>query len=503
MRHLRYLTGLISVIMIAHFLVLNGNDPAGAAPRQQSSTIISDGDFNPTDWTVTVTKIGSPTTLTQQQTTGGNPGNYRTTTDTFPAMGPFDLYTVTTFHLFQGAAYDPSTQGAIDHLDYQEDNLLASFSPAHNSPQVRGYFVIEQNGTIFAPFAFSTINTTTWQTYSSTGLQANQFYMFDNPIEGVHPDFSAQGAPITFGYARYRDRNANNPPDVPVSQELIYEHGIDNWQVTIHPATANRPPVAVDDYIVIDVPSSIKKIGEELFIQDAFGVTGNDTDPDTDPFTYLTVTQVSSPTYGTAAVLSNNLIYDISYMQKYGLGGWPDSFSYTVSDGELSDVGAVTLFPDCGCVLSCYTLSVGGYSQEATLDLLLIYRLRDQVMKPTFHGKRYIDMYYDTTPEIVRILMLDQTSLGDEAVSVVELWQNNLYSLVDGDGSAIITQAQVDAIKTFLTNLSAAGSAELQQLIADELARLGPLDDYVGLTVKEAKSKAIGDPITYLPLIVK
>ena len=86
---------------------------------------------------------------------------------------------------------------------------------------------------------------------------------------------------------------------------------------------------------------------------------------------------------------------------------------------------------------------------------------------------------------------------------MVELWQNNLYSLVDGDGSAIITQAQVDAIKTFLTNLSAAGSAELQQLIADELARLGPLDDYVGLTVKEAKSKAIGDPITYLPLIVK
>ena len=288
---------------------------------------------------------------------------------------------------------------------------------------------------------------------------------------------------------------------MPVSQELIYEHGIDNWQVTIQPAAVNRPPVAVDDFIVIDVPKSTIRIGDELFIQDSFGVTGNDTDPD--PFTYLTVTEVTSPTYGTATVLNNNLIYDISYLQKYGQGGWPDSFSYTVTDGELSDVGAVTIFVDCGCVLSCYFLSLAGSPQGGTLDLLLIYRLRDQVMKPTLHGKRYIDMYYHTTPEIVRILMLNQTNLGDEAVSVVELWQNNLYSLVDSDGSAIITQAQVDAVKTFLTNLAAAGSTELQQLIADELARLGPLDDYTGLTVKEAKSKAIGDPMIYLPLLMK
>jgi hypothetical protein len=53
--------------------------------------------------------------------------------------------------------------------------------------------------------------------------------------------------------------------------------------------------------------------------------------------------------------------------------------------------------------------------------------------------------------------------------SVVELRQTNLSSLVDGDGSAVITQSQVVAIKTFLANLSAAGSADLQQLIATEL----------------------------------
>ena len=81
--------------------------------------------------------------------------------------------------------------------------------------------------------------------------------------------------------------------------------------------------------------------------------------------------------------------------------------------------------------------------------------------------------------------------------------QDNLRNLVDGDGLVIISQAQVDAIKSFLTNLSAASSPELQQLIAAELARLGPLDDYVGMTVQEAKSKAIGDPTVYLPIVLK
>ena len=132
-----------------------------------------------------------------------------------------------------------------------------------------------------------------------------------------------------------------------------------------------------------------------------------------------------------------------------------------------------------------------------------MFRVRDEVMKPTPHGRRYVDMYYNTTPEILKVLLVDSDPLRTEAVTTVELWQDNLRNLLDGDGMAIITQAQVDAIKSFLTNLSAAASPELQQLIADELARLGPLDDYVGMTVKEAKSKAIGDPTIYLPIVFK
>ena len=38
--------------------------------------------------------------------------------------------------------------------------------------------------------------------------------------------------------------------------------------------------------------------------------------------------------------------------------------------------------------------------------------------------------------------------------------------------------------------------------LADERTRLGPSDDYVGLSVREATRAAIGDPIAFLPMIV-
>jgi hypothetical protein len=329
-----------------------------------------------------------------------------------------------------------------------------------------------------------------------TGLEATDFYQFGNAVEGFHPDFTAQGSPITFGYARYRDRYENDPPDVPVNQDLVYEHGIDNWTVTINRASGNSPPVAVDDYLVAETDGSPA-------VTDRFHLFENDYDPDGDPLVLESFTQ---PSYGFIENPSGDLIV----YTRTGGGGEPDSFSYTLSNEAAKSIATPTtgasawFLPDCGCVIGCLDPPRARAAGKAsTLDLSLIYRLRDQVMKPAPDGNRYVKMYYDTTPEIARILILDRTDLGDEAVAVVELWQGNLSNLVDGDGSAVITQPQVDAIKTFLANLSAAGSSGLQQLISEELVRLGPLDDYVGLTVKEAKRQAIGDAVIYLPLIIK
>jgi hypothetical protein len=321
--------------------------------------------------------------------------------------------------------------------------------------------------------------------------------------ENDHPDFSASGGPIQFGFTRNNSRTATLPP-VPANQDMVVDQGVDNWQILINRQSVpspNQPPNAVDDVFIVDGNQ------RSLPLAEFFDVTENDSDPDQDVIDVVGVTQ---PTYGSVTLFSvSTIAYQLDEAQA------SDSFTYTISDGRLRDDGGLTdtatvdVYIDCACTVLCLNqfvlppLSVSPLSPMTdTIDLPLIYRVRNQVLRPTPHGRRYVDAYYTTNPEILVNIVMSET-LRAEAVTTVELWQENLRSLTDGDGSAVITQAQVDAIGNFLSHLSAASSAELQQLIAAELQRLGPLNDYVGLTMSEAKRRAIGDATVYLPLVVR
>ncbi|MCB0153870.1 MAG: hypothetical protein KDF65_03670 [Anaerolineae bacterium] len=501
MPHLkRYTVGLTVVAIIATVVLLNSRSPVQAAPERQSSIIIADSSFSPADWTILEEKTGSPSSTTTQQTYG-NSTNYRHTQDTFPAVGPADFYRQTMFHFFEPSTWDPAVDGSIASITYQADNILLGATPAHPSPTVYDYFIIIQDGVIYRG-GETVVDNTTWQTTVFTELQANDFYPFAGFGGETHPDFSEQGALITFGYARFNYRSFSYPP-IPNDQVLVYEHGIANWQVTIHRSTTappNRAPIANNDEYIFDRFDYLMPF--DMFVLD------NDYDPDLDR---LMIIEATDSDTGQTTSSEFDVIWTWDKQNGFGPDGM-DTFTYTISDGALTDTATVRMYIDCGCSISCADVAYSNFSPATvqsttaatdTLDLELIYRLRDNVMKPTPQGSRYVQMYYQTTPEIVRILMLNRPDLGAAAVDVVELWQANLYSLVDGDGSAVVTQAQVNAIETFLANLSAAGSAELQQLIAAELARLDPLDDYVGLTVKEAKRQAIGDATVYLPIVLK
>ena len=152
-----------------------------------------------------------------------------------------------------------------------------------------------------------------------------------------------------------------------------------------------------------------------------------------------------------------------------------DSFDYTVSDGLLSGTAKVEVYVDCACTALCLNnLELPDpTSTQATdpIDIPLIYRVRDQVLKRTLDGRRYVAMYYTRNPEILVNTMTNE-SLRTDAVATVALWQDNLRSLVDGEGDAVISQAQVDALRNYLTGLSAVSSSELKELIAAELQRL-------------------------------
>ena len=90
----------------------------------------------------------------------------------------------------------------------------------------------------------------------------------------------------------------------------------------------NRAPTAVADSATTD---------EDTLVD--IDVVGNDTDPDAGDT--LSVTEVTSPTNGTAAVKSGSTT-EVTYTPNTDFNG-SDNFDYTVSDGSVTATGTVTV----------------------------------------------------------------------------------------------------------------------------------------------------------------
>jgi len=137
---------------------------------------------------------------------------------------------------------------------------------------------------------------------------------------------------------------------------------------------------------------------------------------------------------------------------------------------------------------------------EKIIGLAVYYLVRDGVLMGTAEGQRYVDLYYTHDPEINALLEAD-AELEAQAIATLQLWEPNLWALVTGRGAdALITAEQVAAVDAFLTDLAAVASPDLQQVIAEERARLGPPEDYVGLTMAQARGIIVGYSVR-LPLI--
>lgn len=515
-------TGLILILLI---LGLTQLDLAQAAPRlspktaslsQTTPVVFFDDTFNPAAWQVEADIQGQGFYSVQQSNTGGR--TFRWIEHLIPTPPSLTIYSVALTHLYLEQQYDPSQQGPISFINYSSEGIIleANWSTGF----VNTYLVLVQDGRSYRSRDPIRELSQTWQLQTLNGLRASDFVALDG--NAGQPNFSVNGGPIAFGFFRGTSRSLTLP-DIPPNQTLRLRHGIDNWRVEVWPDTGsggNLPPLPETDTAVLDSTASFPLVS-------TIDPLANDSDPDGDP---LRIISISQPTYGSATLNPDGTI---TYIRERN-GPENDSFTYVVTDNavasstlsassETSDINSAFLNPrviiellfDCACVIDC----LGGISPEQShrpalgqaieLDLPLIYRTRDQVLKSTQTGRRYVDHYYTETPEIARILILRQPSLGAEAVATVSLWQDNLRNLVDGDGSAVITQAQVEAVQNLLTQLRQAGSDDLKAVIDEELASLGPLEKYVGLTMAEARESALGPvdippamPI-YLPLVVK
>jgi hypothetical protein len=182
--------------------------------------VITESAFAAGDWEIfQAASTGGATHTAESRAADGNPGAHRFMRHQMPISSSVNVR-----HRFVGAGgvLDNAARGArIDRIDVRMDRRV-SFATAGSGGAVGHAFLLFQNGVIFwadlGPF-----NSTAWETRERVGLRASDFVN----SSGNNPDFSASGAPVSFGYLR---SNSNTSTQVPI--EL--QHAIDNWRVVVH-----------------------------------------------------------------------------------------------------------------------------------------------------------------------------------------------------------------------------------------------------------------------------
>ncbi len=454
-------------------------------------TVISDSTYPSANWSVqVVTTFGASETHTQR-TTGGNPGAFRFMEHLLPAPpGPNDLAQVEVTHIYEGDAYLPLE--AIDHIDYAEDIRLLDLP--WNQAFIRSFPAIRQSGRVFRANVFvQVVADTLWHSGSLSGLTASSFTALDG--SGAHPDFSDRGDFLSFGFWRVSSRGATQPP-IPPNQNLIYRHGSDNFTVTVHNAPPpNQPPVArADEYLYLDYFFNSNK---------TLRVLQNDSDPEGDP---IRVLSVDEPAFGGAIESFNDTSITYSHEGLLAASLETDFFVYKITDGLNQSREAFVTMHFCLCPLECLALflpppalriaagsAIAAAAIVDTLEVDLFRRFRDETLLATQTGMHFVNLYYRTAPEVMPLLLFDRSDLGTQAARALAMMQLPLRNLLDGDGSEIITQTLIDSVSAFLDSLQAAASDSLRDSLHVALARLGPLQQLVGLPVAQAVAMALGD----------
>jgi len=206
----------ISLLMVSAGLLLVAQ-PAVAI-------IFTDGDFVPSQWQSHIFLTQTSTAAASTVVGGGVPGDHR----------EIVLYSSTGFlqptgrsmlvELKTSAVVSPATLGGITNVDYVEDHFCSCFGGG-----VLWGPALEQGGVYYIVPGNATPNSLllTWETVSLAGLTELDFEEALVTAPGwtdgsSHPDFSAAGGPITFGYVRAKAFVATT------------SSVLDNWTVSVN-----------------------------------------------------------------------------------------------------------------------------------------------------------------------------------------------------------------------------------------------------------------------------
>lgn len=216
-----------------------------AATAHAAPVTFRDETFADADWTSqafsfevsSVTPLAGGSVTASQQPTGGNPGAFRTITHTVPAApSPTTFGATWSVHFRLGAVWDPSTQGPLATIDFEEDARLVSGPAAGQSTGL----AIRQGGQVWVAQVGTTPGAA-WSHKQGRGIRASGVGPLGPggfPATGPSPDFSASGGPIEFGFTRGNSTGAGGG-------SYAITAAIDNWKVRVNPPCST--PAECDD----------------------------------------------------------------------------------------------------------------------------------------------------------------------------------------------------------------------------------------------------------------
>jgi hypothetical protein len=209
----------------------------GGQPLVQGT--FTDTTFNDADWEVVLIPTGPGGTASAQQVTaGGDLGPFRSITISLNTPSATEDSQVAIFSgkldaiWYPNAADAPAGEthtGPISSVDYSE---YAKLIAGQGNGQATG-LAVKQGGIVYFVQQGGGLLTTpdfAWTPKQVTGIVPTNFIAIING-NGVqaHPDFSASGAPIEFGFIRITSSPAGR------GDAGTRTAGIDNWSVTVNP----------------------------------------------------------------------------------------------------------------------------------------------------------------------------------------------------------------------------------------------------------------------------
>jgi len=192
-----------------------------------ATKIYTDSFFSPLNWKlIKITHGAGGTTTTKRVRTGGNSGSYRKIVNVV-TNNYENFSSISGVHLKTSAVYNPKLLGRISSINYSEDSIMFE---GFGNGQTSG-MALMQDGKYYLTGNLNA-NITKWTSQQLNCLRAKDFFLITNKKllsfidKSSHPDFSASGSKITFGFIRHNYTTGSGHKIVA---------GIDNWSVIVRP----------------------------------------------------------------------------------------------------------------------------------------------------------------------------------------------------------------------------------------------------------------------------